>query len=156
MNPQEPAQPKLDQAYITPGNAVEQTPAEISAAAQQSPLNSDRNTARRTAGDQAEAQPTSSALGAGPGAGADRAEDEIGEASPLDGEQMRAPGEGDVMRAQLNKTGTGEQPSLTSGLDQKKEEQRGRREAVKDAREEGFNVDGPRGQTGGPAAVEGR
>ncbi len=44
---------------------------------------------------------------------------------------MRAPGEGDVMAAQFNKTGFGEEPSLTEGLEGKKEEQAGRREQAK-------------------------
>lgn len=41
----------------------------------------------------------------------------------LDGEQMRAPGEGEVYAAQLNKTGFGEQEDLAAGLDRKREEQ---------------------------------
>lgn len=41
----------------------------------------------------------------------------------LDGEQMRASGEGEVYDAQLNKTGFGEQGDLAAGLDRKREEQ---------------------------------
>ncbi|KAH7354649.1 hypothetical protein BKA65DRAFT_604829 [Rhexocercosporidium sp. MPI-PUGE-AT-0058] len=50
----------------------------------------------------------------------------------LDGEQMRAPGEGEVMDAQFNKknAGWGEEGSFTSDLDRQKEEQRGAREEV--------------------------
>jgi hypothetical protein len=50
----------------------------------------------------------------------------------LEGEQMRAPGEGDVMDAQFNKknAGWGEQESLTSDLDRQKAEQRSAREGI--------------------------
>ena len=65
----------------------------------------------------------------------------------LDGEQMRAPGEGEVMDSQLNKknAGWGEQGSLTSDLDRQKAEQKGAREEVQDARRAGGNVDGGAG-----------
>jgi len=65
----------------------------------------------------------------------------------LDGEQMRAPGEGEVMDAQLNKdqAGWGEEESLTSDLDRKKQEQKGAREDIKQERQEGQNVDGGAG-----------
>jgi len=65
----------------------------------------------------------------------------------LEGEQMRAAGEGDVMGAQLNKknAGWGEQGSLTSDLDKKKAEQKGAREQIKAERREGANVDGGAG-----------
>jgi len=66
----------------------------------------------------------------------------------LEGEQMRAAGEGEVMEAQIGKRekgGWGEEGSLTSDLDRKKEEQREKREAVKAEREEGMDVDGGSG-----------
>lgn len=44
-------------------------------------------------------------------------------ASDLDGEQMRAPGEGDIASAQDSKHGFGEQGDLASDLDRKKDEQ---------------------------------
>jgi hypothetical protein len=61
----------------------------------------------------------------------------------LEGEQMRAPGEGDIMNAQFDKknAGWGEQGSLTSDLDRQKAEQQGAREEVKAARSQGTNVD---------------
>jgi hypothetical protein len=62
----------------------------------------------------------------------------------LDGEQMRAPGEGEVMDAQFEKknAGWGEQGSLTSDLDRQKAEQKGAREGIKEERRAGGNVDG--------------
>lgn len=65
----------------------------------------------------------------------------------LDGEQMRAQGEGEVMAAQLDKknAGWGEQDSMTSDLDKQKAEQEGAREQVKQARKAGASVDGGAG-----------
>jgi len=61
---------------------------------------------------------------------------------------MRAAGEGEVMHAQLDKknAGWGEEGSLTSDLDRKKEEQKEKREEIKAEREEGANVDGGSGR----------
>jgi hypothetical protein len=58
---------------------------------------------------------------------------------------MRAPGEGEVFRAQQNKRGQGEEPSLTSDLDRQKEEQRGLRNEIKEERAQGQSVDGGAG-----------
>jgi len=65
----------------------------------------------------------------------------------LEGEQMRAPGEGEVMAAQFDKknAGWGEQDSLTSGLDRQKAEQKGAREDIQQQRQGGANVDGGAG-----------
>lgn len=65
----------------------------------------------------------------------------------LDGEQMRAPGEGEVMDAQFNKknAGWGEEGSYTSDLDRQKAEQKRAREDVKEARQAGESVDGGAG-----------
>jgi len=65
----------------------------------------------------------------------------------LDGDQMRAPGEGEVMQAQFDKkdAGWGEEGSFTSDLDRQKAEQKGAREEIKDARSEGASVDGGAG-----------
>lgn len=70
------------------------------------------------------------------------------QAEDLNGEQMRAPGEGDVMHAQDNKknAGWGEQDSLTSDLDRKKAEQAGAREEIKAGRAGGESVDGGSGK----------
>jgi len=65
----------------------------------------------------------------------------------LQGEQMRAPGEGEVMDAQFNKkdAGWGEQDSLTSDLDRKRAEQQGARQEIKAERRGGQNIDGGAG-----------
>ena len=76
--------------------------------------------------------------------------------SDVEGEQMRAPGEGDVYRAQLDKTGFGEQEDLASDLDRKKAEQAPMREEVESQRDRGVDVGGAIGGRGGTAVVEGR
>ena len=65
----------------------------------------------------------------------------------LDGEQMRASGEGEVMQAQIEKkdAGWGEQDSMTSDLDRQKAEQKEAREDIKQDRQAGVNVDGGAG-----------
>ena len=68
---------------------------------------------------------------------------------------MRAPGEGDVYKAQFNKSGFGEQNDLASGLDAKKQEQAGRREEVQKERGSDVDVSDVLGQ-GRTAVVEGR
>lgn len=59
----------------------------------------------------------------------------------LDGEQMRASGEGEVYNAQLNKTGFGEQGDLAAGLDRKREEQDRIKEERYGVSENGNSVD---------------
>ena len=76
--------------------------------------------------------------------------------SNTEGEQMRAAGEGDIYKAQFTKSGFGEQVDLASGLDQKKAEQAGRREEVKEQRKEDVDVGGALGGRTGPSVVEGR
>ena len=78
-----------------------------------------------------------------------------GAVSNTEGEQMRAAGEGDIARAQDRKTGFGEQEELAAGLDDKKQEQAGRREAAKEQRKENVDVGGALGGRGGVAVVEG-
>ena len=65
----------------------------------------------------------------------------------LEGEQMRATGEGEIMDAQFDKknAGWGEQGSFTSDLDRQKAEQKGAREEIKEARRGGASVDGGAG-----------
>jgi len=77
-------------------------------------------------------------------------------ASNLDGEQMRAPGEGEIYEKQFNKTGFGEQKDMASDLDRKKAEQAGAREEIKEQRQQNVDVGGVLGDRLGPAGVEGR
>ncbi|RDW84284.1 hypothetical protein BP6252_01874 [Coleophoma cylindrospora] len=65
----------------------------------------------------------------------------------LEGEQMRAAGEGDVMQAQFDKkdAGWGEEGSYTSDLDRQKAEQESAREQIKEDRRTGKNIDGGAG-----------
>lgn len=72
----------------------------------------------------------------------------------LDGEQMRAPGEGEVMAAQFDKknAGWGEEGSYTSNLDRQKAEQKEARDKIKNQRAQGVDVDGG---AGGRLANEG-
>lgn len=62
----------------------------------------------------------------------------------IEGEQMHAPGEGDVMDSQLDKknAGWGEEGSYTGDLDRQKDEQKSARDEIKSARQDGANVDG--------------
>ncbi|KAI9825295.1 MAG: hypothetical protein M1832_001329 [Thelocarpon impressellum] len=154
-------QPDLDVAYTTPGNPVSKAPDE-QRAAEATHASAGPPSARRTPHDEASATPQPSALGAGArdaharDAHTDEREPAGGGVDPLDGEQMRAPGEGDVMAAQWHKTGFGEQESLTASLEEKISDQKGRREEVKGERARGVDVGGVLGQSGGPATVEGR
>lgn len=68
---------------------------------------------------------------------------------------MRAPGEGDVYKAQQQKGGFGEQEDLASDLDRKKAEQLERKGEVKELRRENVDVAGALGDRSGPSAVEG-
>jgi len=68
---------------------------------------------------------------------------------------MRAPGEGDVYKAQFEKSGFGEQEDLASDLGRKKAEQSERRGEVKEQRREDVDVAGALGDRSGPSAVEG-
>ena len=148
------AQPSVDDAYKNSQNPVSQTPSESKAAQQQSSLN-DPKTFTRRPGDQGDIEPKPPAMGAG-SSHAPMIDENEPPADELDGEQMRAPGEGEVMAAQEHKTGTGEEKSLTSELDRKKEEQQGMREKIQEQRREATLEGGKLGQQGGPASIEGR
>lgn len=160
LDPQGPPQPNLDQAYDTPGNPTDQTPEEQSKASTHATTNSGTKTATRNAGDIAvpsthDQGAQASSLGRGVrDASGDRPTGEI--PNELDGEQMRASGEGEVMQKQFEKSGFGEQEDLASGLDQKKAEQAGAREEIKSQRKEDVDVGGALGGRTGPAVVEGR
>ncbi|KAL8824114.1 MAG: hypothetical protein Q9170_008248 [Blastenia crenularia] len=136
MDPTGPSQPPLDTAYDHPSNPATQSQQEQedSSSTSASIQRSDPTVEQRERGD----VPVPSSHGEGPtpsslGYGARDSSGDSGESmgepvSSLTGEQMRAPGEGDIASAQDNKHGFGEQADLASGLDRKKEEQQGRLE----------------------------
>ncbi|KAI9783885.1 MAG: hypothetical protein M1816_001137 [Peltula sp. TS41687] len=153
MNQGQTSQPAVDDAYTTPGNPVSHTPSESKQAEQQQSSHSNAKSFTRRPGDQEGIEPKPPAMAAGsshpPG------DEEAEPADALDGEQTRPPGEGEVARAQAHKTGTGEEPSLTSDLDRKKQEQSGLREEIKEERKKATMQGGDLGQQGGPATVPG-
>ena len=129
LDPQGPAQPNLNTAYNQPQNAASKEPAE-QATSQQS--GSDEITDRRTSHDvpsthDSDAQ--ASALGRGDSG--PLKEKSIPESdaqnyssgdSNLDGEQMRAPGEGEVADAVMRKKQGGKgEPGFTEDLESKKQ-----------------------------------
>lgn len=69
-------------------------------------------------------------------------------ASTIEGEQMRAAGEGEIYNAQREKTGFGEQGDLAAGLDRKREEQ----DRIKEER----GQEGGEGELDVEAALSGR
>lgn len=71
--------------------------------------------------------------------------------SNTEGEQMRAAGDGDIAKAQETKTGFGEQSSLASDMDRKREEQ----DKVKDERRAAGVPGGPQGGPTGDHPGEG-
>ena len=75
------------------------------------------------------ADPTPSSLGQG-SSGPQQDNPNVPDAD-LDGEQMRAPGEGEIYKAQFGKTGTAEEKQIGSDLDKKKAEQQEKRDAIK-------------------------
>lgn len=70
--------------------------------------------------------------------------------SNTEGEQMRAAGEGDIAKAQETKTGFGEQSSLASDMDRKREEQ----DQIKDERRVTGTPGGPTGDHPGEGPRE--
>ncbi|MCJ1231232.1 hypothetical protein MMC12_007909 [Toensbergia leucococca] len=129
MNPTAPSQPPLDTAYSQPSNPSTTTASEDATAQQTS--NSAQEIDSRKPNDVP--VPLSHAQGATPsslgygvrGSGQDKSDDEIPPGLPdsTDAEQMAAPGEGDIAKAQDNKHGFGEQADMASDLDRKKSEQ---------------------------------
>ncbi|KAI1850251.1 hypothetical protein JX265_002147 [Neoarthrinium moseri] len=148
MEPTGPAQPSKATAYTTEGNVVTSNPAEQRSA--QNHTHGGRVEQRlptsQASGVQ-EATPTSLARGirgAPPGEEQfGRTAEQVGRNQELEGEQMRAPGEGDVADTVDRKPGaSGSQPDLASDLDRKKAEQASKREAIKDARAHGTFSEG--------------
>ncbi len=154
MNAHEAPQPKMDDVYNQPDNPVSHKPSETKAGQQQQSALNDPGVFTRRADDEGDIEPKPSAIGAG--STRPPIDENATPADELDGEQMRMPGEGEIMRAQANKTGTGEEKSFTSDLDRKKEEQQGRREQIQQQRQAAVEGGGALGQQGGPAVVEGR
>ncbi|KAL8714391.1 MAG: hypothetical protein Q9220_001724 [cf. Caloplaca sp. 1 TL-2023] len=152
MDPTGPSQPSLDTAYEHPSNPAqseyEQKSSESTSASIQ---RSDPTVEKRERGDipvpsSHEQDPTPSSLGYGARDSSGDAGDKIGEpVSNVEGEQMRAAGEGDIASAQDKKHGFGEQADLASDLDRKKEEQQERL----DERHNGSGSG-----TGGPGGVD--
>ncbi|KAI1806633.1 hypothetical protein F4811DRAFT_509777 [Daldinia bambusicola] len=137
MDPSGPAQPPKDTAYETQGNPVTSNPSEQQEQQQQQQQQrgAGRHHARRnTATDEqrspfggkpsgiGDAVPSSLGYGVrGAPAGEERhgrTEEQVGRSRELEGEQMRAPGEGDVASAVERKPGAGgSEPDLASDLD---------------------------------------
>ncbi|KAI4209119.1 MAG: hypothetical protein LQ351_007925 [Letrouitia transgressa] len=134
MDPKGPSQPPLDTAYDQPSNPATQTESEeqYSKSTSASIQRSDPVVDRRERGDvpvpsQHEEAAVPSSLGYGVRDDRhDAGESKGSPVSDLTGEQMRAPGEGDIAQAQHTKQGFGEQPDLASDLDKKKEDQQRR------------------------------
>ncbi|KAL8731103.1 MAG: hypothetical protein Q9166_003631 [cf. Caloplaca sp. 2 TL-2023] len=153
MDPSGPSQPPLNTAYDQPGNPATQSDYEKqkSNSTSSSIQRSDPTFEKRERGDAPVPSshgegPTPSSLGYGARDSSGDAGESMGEpVSNLTGEQMRAPGEGEIASAQDDKHGFGEQADLASGLDRKKEEQQERLE-------ERYN--GGSSRKGGPGGVD--
>lgn len=128
MDPSGPAQPPKDTAYETQGNPVSSNPSEQRSAqkhhqhAQAGKPVEDRFEAGGRSSGFDEAVPSSLGRGIrGAPAGEERfgrTQEQVGRSRELDGEQMRAPGEGKVASAVERKPGaTGSEPDLASDLD---------------------------------------
>ncbi|KAI0533024.1 hypothetical protein GGR58DRAFT_138868 [Xylaria digitata] len=148
MEPSGAPQPPKSAAYEVEGNAVTLNPSEERAAHLHS---HGRPVARRGPGNHSsnigDAVPSSLGWGAhGARAGEEqfgRTQEEDGRHRELEGDQMRAPGEGQVADAVDRKPGaTGSQPDLVSDLDRKKSEQAEARNAIKERRRHGKISDG--------------
>ncbi|KAI4116250.1 MAG: hypothetical protein LQ345_003294 [Seirophora villosa] len=152
MDPTGPAQPNLNTVYDQPANPASQSDLEKqkSTSTAASIQRSDATAEKRERGDVPVASthdggPMPSSLGYGARDSSGDAGESMGEpVSSLTGEQMRAPGEGDIADAQDTKHGFGEQADLASGLDRKKEEQRNRL-----ADRSGMGPEGGKGGRGG-------
>ncbi|XDG09387.1 hypothetical protein ABKA04_009002 [Annulohypoxylon sp. FPYF3050] len=146
MDPSGPPQPSKSSAYEAQANLASSTPQEERRA--QTHSHEGRHVAERVPPTQtkgrgiAEATPSSLGYGIlGAPAGEERfgrTQQEVGRGQELEGEQMRAPGEGDVAGAVERKPGAGgEQPDLAGDLERKKNEQAAMREEMKERRRHG-------------------
>ncbi|KAI1416773.1 hypothetical protein F5Y13DRAFT_153035 [Hypoxylon sp. FL1857] len=138
MDPSGPPQPPKETAYETQGNPATSNPSEQDSArhhAHGKPVD-ERSPSSRSSG-LGDAVPSSLGYGIhGAPAGEERygrTQEQVGRSGELEGDQMRAPGEGDVASAVERKSGaSGSQPDLASDLDRKKREQASKREAIKE------------------------
>ncbi|KAI0803527.1 hypothetical protein GGR55DRAFT_396688 [Xylaria sp. FL0064] len=155
MEPSDVPQPPQKAAYETEGNAVTSNPTEERAAHHHG---RGRSVTERLPESQASSTQDTvpSSLGRGVhGAPAGderygRTQEEAGRHRELEGEQMRAPGEGQVAGVVDRKPGaSGSQPDLASDLDRKKNEQAQAREAIQEQRKYGEISEG-----GGPRGVD--
>ncbi|KAI1770731.1 hypothetical protein F4818DRAFT_445913 [Hypoxylon cercidicola] len=146
MDPSGPAQPPKDTAYKTQGNPVSSNPSEHRKAQHHvqngRPVEERFPTSGGQSSDLGEAAPSSLGYGIhGAPAGEEqygRTQEQVGRGRELEGDQMRAPGEGDVADVVDRKPGaSGSQPDLASDLDRKKQEQASKREAIKEDRRHG-------------------
>ncbi|KAI0109913.1 hypothetical protein F4814DRAFT_424921 [Daldinia grandis] len=143
MNASGPTQPPKDAAYETQGNPVTSNPSERHSAQHHTygkPV--DERSPSSQPSSLGDAVPSSLGYGIhGAPAGEEkygRTHEQVGRNQELDGDQMRAPGEGDVASVVERKPGaSGSQPDLASDLDRKKQEQASKREAVKEDRRQG-------------------
>ncbi|KAI1377606.1 hypothetical protein F4677DRAFT_444197 [Hypoxylon crocopeplum] len=145
MEPSGPAQPPKGTAYETQGNPATSNPSEQHTSARHH-AHGGRTTEDRVPPSQSsglrDAVPSSLGYGVhGAPAGEERygrTHEQVGRSRELEGDQMRAPGEGDVASVVDRKPGaTGSQPDLASDIDRKKEEQAEKREAIKEERRQG-------------------
>ncbi|OTB09719.1 hypothetical protein K445DRAFT_323699 [Daldinia sp. EC12] len=123
MDPSGPAQPPKDTAYETQGNPVTSNPSEQYSAEHHTRGNpvDERSPSGKPSGIN-DAVPSSLGYGIhGAPAGEERygrTQEQVGRSRELEGDQMRAPGEGDVANAVERKPGaSGSQPDLASDLD---------------------------------------
>lgn len=129
MDPSGPAQPPKDAAYETRGNPASANPSERRSTEHHHVhgRTTDEHLpvpAGRSSSGQAGADAVPSSLGygiRGAPAGEEkygRTQEQVGRGRELEGDQMRAPGEGDVADVVARKPGaTGSQPDLASDLD---------------------------------------
>ncbi|KAI0134780.1 hypothetical protein BJ170DRAFT_611250 [Xylariales sp. AK1849] len=148
MDPSAPSQPSKATAYRAEGNEASLNPEEENAAKHHTHGNPiEKRLPVSQASGLEDAMPSSLGYGTrGAPAGEEKygkTAEQVGRNRELDGEQMRAPGEGDVADAVRRKPGaSGSQPDLASDLDRKKAEQESKREAIKEARQNGTFSDG--------------
>ncbi|KAI9741619.1 MAG: hypothetical protein M1834_000003 [Cirrosporium novae-zelandiae] len=145
-SPIAPSQPPKETAYTTPSNPTTTQPAEDKAASASTTFSSnsssknpppptDHRTPHSIPSTTSDSQPQPTSLGYGTHSPLPPISNSQSQPSP-DGSQMHPPGEGKVYKQQLEKhnRGFGEQEDLAGELERKKNEQRGEREEVKEAR----------------------